>query len=219
MRVMISQPMKGLSAEEIRERRATVVAKLEDEGHEVVDTVFTDTPPENGNQALWCLRKALQVMSTVDAVYFMEGWEKARGCRIEYEACILYGIRALNADILRQKPLLDFVLGNPDSVGSWSYGCEVCGRKEDVVMTHDTYSVQLSLEKKLMIFGDTHVLCKEHIGKCKNITQKFITPYQLYLYLRGVRESHKISPNYAAYIRKILCNCVKGLEEIIQSTQ
>ncbi|MGE9984855.1 hypothetical protein [Desulfovibrio sp. SGI.169] len=39
MRVMISQPMKGLSVEEIRERRATVVAMLGADGHEAVDTV------------------------------------------------------------------------------------------------------------------------------------------------------------------------------------
>ena len=45
MRVAISQPMKGLSAEEIRKQRAVVVASLEAEGHEVVDTVFTGTPP------------------------------------------------------------------------------------------------------------------------------------------------------------------------------
>ncbi len=96
MRVMISQPMKGLSAEEIRERRVAVVAKLEADGHEVVDTLLTDTPPENGSQALWYLGKALQAIAGVDAVYFMEGWEKARGCRIEYEACVAYGVTIIN---------------------------------------------------------------------------------------------------------------------------
>lgn len=100
MRVMISQPMRGLSADQIRENRAAVVAALEAEGHEVVDTVFTETPPENGNQALWCLGKALQVMSTVDAVYFMDGWERARGCRVEYEACRRYPLGILNVNPL-----------------------------------------------------------------------------------------------------------------------
>ncbi len=219
MRVMISQPMNGLSAEEIRERRAAVVARLEAEGHEVVDTVFTETSPEGDNQALWYLGKSLQAIAGVDAVYFMDGWDKARGCRIEYEACVLYGIRTLNTDILLQKPLLDFMLGSSDNLGDWSYGCEVCGRKEDVVMTRDRYSVQLSSGKPLVILGETHVLCKEHIGKCKSITQKFITLYQLYLYLRGEREGHKISPNYAAYIREVMYNCIEGLDEIIQSTQ
>lgn len=100
MRVMISQPMKGLSVEEIRERRAAVVAKLEADGHEVVDTVFTDTPPENSSQALWYLGKAIQAMSTVDAVYFMEGWDKARGCFVEYEVCRRYSLGILNVDPL-----------------------------------------------------------------------------------------------------------------------
>lgn len=98
MRVAISQPMKGLSAEEIRKQRAVVVASLEAEGHEVVDTVFTGTPPESGSQALWHLGKALQTLSTVDAVYFMDGWDQARGCRIEYEACVFYGKTAMNAE-------------------------------------------------------------------------------------------------------------------------
>lgn len=92
MRVMISQSMKGLSTEEIRERRTAVVAKLEADGHEIVDTVFTDTPPEGAELALWYLGKALQAMSAVDAVYFMEGWENARGCRIERAAAEAYGV-------------------------------------------------------------------------------------------------------------------------------
>lgn len=98
MRVMISQPMNGLSAEEIRERRAAVVARLEAEGHEVVDTVFTETPPEGDNQALWYLGKSLQAIAGVDAVYFMDGWDKARGCRIEYEACVTYGVAIKNRE-------------------------------------------------------------------------------------------------------------------------
>lgn len=98
MRVMISQPMNGLTAEQIREKRAEVVATLEAEGHEIVDTVFTETPPENGNQALWYLGKAFQAISIVDAVYFMDGWELARGCRLEYEAAAAYGIRTINAE-------------------------------------------------------------------------------------------------------------------------
>lgn len=34
----------------------------------------------------------------MDAVYFMEGWDKARRCRIEYEACTFYGKITINAE-------------------------------------------------------------------------------------------------------------------------
>ena len=90
--------MRGLSKEEIRERRAAVIAKLEGQGHEVVDTIFIDTPPDNSAQALWHLGKSLLVLPTVDAVYFMDGWDRARECRIEYEACTMYGKKPLNAE-------------------------------------------------------------------------------------------------------------------------
>lgn len=117
MRVMISQPMNGLSAEEIRERRATVVARLEADGHEVVDTVFTETPPEGDNQALWYLGKSLQAIAGVDAVYFMEGWDKARGCLVEYEACRRYPVGILNVDPLGMARAHYKAIGNKSFAG------------------------------------------------------------------------------------------------------
>ncbi len=95
MRVMISQPMRGLTQEEITNNRADVVCKLEKYGHEVVNTIFTETPPENNNQALWFLGKSLQAMAGVDAVLFMDGFGDARGCRIEHDACVHYGLQVL----------------------------------------------------------------------------------------------------------------------------
>lgn len=98
MRIMISQPMKGKSTERVRKEREHVVATLESQGHTVVDTVFTDTPPDTNNVALWHLGKSLEVMSTVDAVCFMDGWQKARGCFIEYEAAKNYGLMIIFGD-------------------------------------------------------------------------------------------------------------------------
>ena len=94
MRVMISQPMKGKSVEQIRDERAKLVEELEADGHEVVDTIFGD-PPKTENIALWCLGKSLEAMSEVDAVYFMSGWKDARGCRIEHLRCVDYDVTIL----------------------------------------------------------------------------------------------------------------------------
>ena len=38
------------------------------------------------------LAKSLENMSLCHAVYFCKGWEKARGCRIEHDAAIAYGL-------------------------------------------------------------------------------------------------------------------------------
>ena len=84
--------MKGKSEEQIRFERKKLVEKLELAGNEVVDTIFTDHPPATQNIALWYLSKAIEVMSTLDGVVFMKGWEQARGCRIEHEIAMSYGL-------------------------------------------------------------------------------------------------------------------------------
>lgn len=38
------------------------------------------------------LAKSLEKMSLCDAVYFCKGWEQARGCRIEHEVAVAYGL-------------------------------------------------------------------------------------------------------------------------------
>ena len=89
LKIMISQPMKGKTEEQIRSERAELVKKLEEKGHEVVDTIFAEETPE-GDARLYYLAKSIEAMSKVDAVVFMPGWEKARGCQIEHEIAVRY---------------------------------------------------------------------------------------------------------------------------------
>ena len=46
MKIMISQPMKGKTNEQIREQRAELVTRLQEEGLEVVDAVFENAPAD-----------------------------------------------------------------------------------------------------------------------------------------------------------------------------
>lgn len=89
LKIMISQPMKGKTEEQIRSERAELVKKLEEKGHEVVDTIFAEETSE-GDARLYYLAKSIEAMSKVDAVVFMPGWEKARGCQIEHEIAVKY---------------------------------------------------------------------------------------------------------------------------------
>ena len=90
MKIMISQPMRGKTNEQIRKERAELVKQLEAEGHEVVDTVF-ENAPENEDVAIYMLSQSIRYIGKVDGVVFMPGWENARGCRIEYQVAIEYG--------------------------------------------------------------------------------------------------------------------------------
>lgn len=88
MKIMISQPMRGKTNEQIREERAELILKLEAEGHEVIDTVLDIS--EN-KSSIFYLAKSIELLDKADAVVFMPGWQQARGCRIEETCAKEYG--------------------------------------------------------------------------------------------------------------------------------
>lgn len=96
MKVMISQPMRGKTEEQIRTEREELVKDLEELGYEVENTVFTEEyltkgRPEYCNAGLWALSKSLEKLSQIDALICMKGWKEARGCRIEEQCAREYG--------------------------------------------------------------------------------------------------------------------------------
>ena len=92
-RLFISQPMKGKTDEEIldaREKAIESAKKRLGEDVEVIDSFFEGAPHDAS--PLWYLAKSLELLSTADIAYFAKGWEDARGCKIENECAIAYGI-------------------------------------------------------------------------------------------------------------------------------
>ena len=102
-KAMISQPMAGMTDTEIVEAREKAVAELEGMGYEVVNTPFTDEwysdeamKERSVVQIPLCfLAKSLENMSLCHAAYFCPGWEDARGCRIERDAAVAYGLEVM----------------------------------------------------------------------------------------------------------------------------
>ena len=103
MKAMLSQPMAGKTEEEIIETRENAIKELKVRGYEVVNTLFTDeyysqkAMKERGvvQIPLCYLAKSLENMSLCHAAYFCKGWENARGCKIEHDAAIAYGLRII----------------------------------------------------------------------------------------------------------------------------
>lgn len=95
-KIFISQPMKGKSNEQIKKERESIIkdieAIMEDEQFVILDTVFEDF---KGATPLKFLAKSLMVLADADYAYFAEGWEEARGCRIEHECALEYRITLL----------------------------------------------------------------------------------------------------------------------------
>lgn len=88
MKVFISQPMNGLTDDEIKAKREELTAAYPDA--EIIDSFFEGAPHDA--TPLWYLGKSIQLLGTADLAIFAKGWEKKRGCRIEHAVAVEYGI-------------------------------------------------------------------------------------------------------------------------------
>ena len=106
-KAMLSQPMNGFTEEQIVESRNRVVEYLTTNGYEVLNTLLADewyaewygkeSMKQRGvRQIPVCfLAKSLENMSLCDTVFFVKGWEDARGCKIEHEVAKQYGLEII----------------------------------------------------------------------------------------------------------------------------
>ena len=96
-KLFISQPMNGKTDEEIIHERNVAVRRAKaviKEDVQVIDNFFVKAPIETN--PLWFLSESIEFLSTADIAYFAVGWNKARGCKIEYEVAKAYGINIIN---------------------------------------------------------------------------------------------------------------------------
>ena len=98
-KLFISQPMKGLTDEEILKAREEIKTRAEQaigEQVELIDSFVEDYPREiNKSIPVWYLGKSIQFLSQADIAYFSGDWRNARGCKIEYEVANAYGIKTI----------------------------------------------------------------------------------------------------------------------------
>lgn len=96
IKLFISQPMRGRSDDEIiaeREYVKLAAERLLKEEVMVIDSFF-----QGGDmRPLEYLGESLKLLADADWAWFCEGWEQARGCKIENTCAREYGIPMLNA--------------------------------------------------------------------------------------------------------------------------
>ncbi len=102
-KAMLSQPMAGKSDQEIIATREMAIDVLKEKGYEIVNTLFTDEWYNKEKMEargvvqipLCFLAKSLENMSLCHAAYFCKGWDKTRGCKIEHDAAVAYGLEVI----------------------------------------------------------------------------------------------------------------------------
>lgn len=93
MKVFISQPMRGLAEREIKLNRVKAIEnikRLYGNDVEIIDNYF-----DCDEKPLFKLGKSIELLSKADIIYLCKGWNKARGCKIEYMCASDYDIRII----------------------------------------------------------------------------------------------------------------------------
>ena len=105
-KIFISQPMNGKTNEEIENKRDSIIDKLatkfarENEYIDIIYSFFKNAPHDT--KPLWYLGESIKLMSEADVVFFCDGWQTARGCQIEHDCALEYGI-----DTMYEEDLID----------------------------------------------------------------------------------------------------------------
>ena len=98
-KLFISQPMRGLTDEEILNKRTEILINITEkikEPVELIDSFIKEYPGEiNKSVPVYYLGKSIQLLSQADIAYFGGDWRNARGCLIEHEVARQYGIKII----------------------------------------------------------------------------------------------------------------------------
>ena len=104
--IFISQPMSGKSEEEILATRQKEIEKIHQffgaDGVEInIITSYIDDATRNHfqkyvsddiNWDIYWLSQSLERLAMADMIWLCEGWEYSKGCNVELECAIQYGL-------------------------------------------------------------------------------------------------------------------------------
>ena len=79
--------------EEILKERKVLIADVYMKTHEEIEVIesFFEGAPADATP-LWYLGESIKLLGTADFAVFAPGWQDYRGCRIEHDAAVAYGI-------------------------------------------------------------------------------------------------------------------------------
>lgn len=99
MQILISQPQERADQSASRLEKEKVICALKAYGHIIFDeATYEELSPKDAKPLLWRLGRRIQLMARADAVYFMDGWENDRDCRLEYEVATAFRLTIINAE-------------------------------------------------------------------------------------------------------------------------
>lgn len=96
-KLFISQPMAGKTDEKILSVRKLAIKQAKErlgENVEEIDSFFQEHP--TFDKPLKYLAASIELLADADVAYFTADWDEARGCKIERECAVAYGIQIID---------------------------------------------------------------------------------------------------------------------------
>lgn len=104
MRLFVSVPTMGRSDEAVDAVKQAALKRVRetlDPSAELTDNYCHEDAPVDGDRAgIWYLGDSLKRLAESETAFFADGWETARGCRIERAVCEAYGVGILDTPLL-----------------------------------------------------------------------------------------------------------------------
>lgn len=98
--LFISQPFSGRTEDEVFEERTKILRKVEaiyKEKFSVIDQ-YHQAAPEGAGQ-FYYLSQDILMMDKADLVAFSPDWKLAKGCRVEHELAVSYGLNMIEVKL------------------------------------------------------------------------------------------------------------------------
>ena len=95
MNVFISQPMVGLTNNELKKYRSKVLNMIQKRyPTEKINLINPPYPyyPHGHNESVWVLGKSLEYIAQADLVFFLKYWEISYMCSLQHLICHYYHI-------------------------------------------------------------------------------------------------------------------------------
>ena len=110
--IFISQPMTGKSEEEILATRQKAIDKIhqlaskDGEQVNIIDSYIDDATRNEFqgrmgdaiNWDIYWLSQSLQKLALADTIWLCDGWGHSKGCKIELECAIKYGLDVVSSE-------------------------------------------------------------------------------------------------------------------------
>lgn len=163
MKIYISLPITGRNFEDVESSVIFANGVIEKSGHKAISPIGIEHKDPEDYEAV--IGTDITALLCCDAILLLPGWEKSKGCRLEYNCALIYGKQVFYS--------LEEIKGNkPQLIGKDEISAISC-KLRDLRICDVNYIDKLHLLLRVIKYKGDGVPCKDCVLKSisKNYSQ------------------------------------------------